>query len=52
MAKDFIEKLKCKEIENNGRRNRAPFLACLELQKKTHEKIIHTSSKGNLTQHT
>ncbi|CAB3984664.1 Hypothetical predicted protein [Paramuricea clavata] len=46
MARNFIEKMKRKEIENNERRNRAPFLACLELQKKTYKKMIHTSSEG------
>ena len=51
MAWDFIANVKCKEIENKERRNRAPFLACLELQKKMYEKVTHASSKGDLPPH-
>ena len=47
MATDFIEKLKCRELESNERKNRAPFLACLRLEKMTREKLIQTSSTGN-----
>ena len=49
MATDFIEKLKCEELESNERKNRAPFLACLRLEKMTREKLIRTSSTGNST---
>ena len=49
MATDFIEKLKCKELESNERKNRAPFLACLHLEKMTREKVIRTSSTGNFS---
>jgi hypothetical protein len=46
MARDFIASVKCKEIEKNERRNRAPFLASLELHTKMREKVACTAAKG------
>lgn len=51
MSLDFIAKLKQKEREKDDKRNRAPFLACLELTTKIRERNIQASSTGNFPGH-
>ena len=46
MAMEFFQALKIKELERD-KRNRGPFLAVLELQRKKHEKNMIAPSEGN-----
>ncbi|XP_028396566.1 N-alpha-acetyltransferase 25, NatB auxiliary subunit-like [Dendronephthya gigantea] len=44
MVREFLEKMKNKELEKETKRNRGPFLACLELRKRQNEENILKSS--------